>query len=178
MPALFTPFPASQVVGLSAAGFFLASTMGLSPFNVIPNVERSNLPLETRAPLYGHMFSGRGRPTFAISTLGGAAAFLAAYFTRPADISADHTRALLGAAGALILAVPHTVIWMVPVYKGLADVKYSGTEVQAKANGVEERWNGLMARFYFGNSIRLLFFATAYALGIYGLASSQVSSVL
>ncbi|KAJ7447464.1 hypothetical protein FB451DRAFT_1375639 [Mycena latifolia] len=172
MPALFTQFPAFQVLGLSAAGFFLASTMDVSPFNAIPNLERSNIPLATRASLYRHMFHGRGWPSFAISTFGGAAAFLTAYLTRPADISADHSRALLGAAGALIIAVPHTLIWMVPVYKGLADVKYSGTELQAK-----ERWDGLMARMYFGNSVRLLFLAMAYALGVYGVASSQVTSV-
>jgi hypothetical protein len=35
-------FTSSQVVGLSAAGFFLSSTTNISPFNLIPIVERSN----------------------------------------------------------------------------------------------------------------------------------------
>ncbi|KAJ7633721.1 hypothetical protein B0H17DRAFT_1217484 [Mycena rosella] len=107
-------------LGLSAAGFFLASTAGISPFNLIPIVESSSpcsSPYAARAPLYGHMFSVRGRPAFLVTALGGAAAFFTAYYTRPADISVEHSRALLAAAGALIVAVPHTVLAMVPVYK-------------------------------------------------------------
>ncbi|KAJ7833888.1 hypothetical protein B0H14DRAFT_2800007 [Mycena olivaceomarginata] len=95
----------------------------------------------------------------------GAAAFLTAYFYRPSDISPEHSRALLGAAGALLIAVPHTIISMVPIYKALADTTYSGTEVQAKA-------------IYTGNSVRLLLYATAYALGTYGLAVSRVTTIL
>ncbi|KAJ7618311.1 hypothetical protein DFH06DRAFT_1479000 [Mycena polygramma] len=166
-------FASSQIIGLSAAGFFLASTMNSSPFNLIPIVERSNLPLVSRAPLYAHMFSGRGRPAFITTAVGGAAAFLTAYFTRPSDTSLIQSRALLGAAGALLIAVPHTIIWMLPVYKALGDEKYAGTEVQAK-----ERWDGLMKRFYAGNRIRLLLYGTAYALGICGLTASKVTSVL
>jgi hypothetical protein len=150
MLPLFSIFASSQAIGLSAAGFFLASTMGISPFNTIPILERSDvhtcsapqtiiLPMQTtqlphsaRAPLYGHMFSGRGRPAFAITTLGGAAAFFTAYFNRPADISVDHSRMLLVAAGSLLIAIPHTIIWMVPIYKALSDVKYSGTEVESR----------------------------------------------
>ncbi|KAJ7452969.1 hypothetical protein B0H11DRAFT_2326757 [Mycena galericulata] len=173
MSPLLGLFPSSQIVGISAAGFFLASTLSISPFNLIPIVERSELSPAIRAPLYGHMFLARGRPAFIATALGGAAAFFTAYYNRPSDISLEHSRALLFAAGSLLIAIPHTVIWMVPIYKGLGDVKYSGTEVQAK-----ERWTGLMKRFYFGNSVRLLLFATSYALGIYGLASSKVSSVL
>ncbi|KAJ7100430.1 hypothetical protein C8R44DRAFT_859343 [Mycena epipterygia] len=175
MPPLFSLFASSQVLGLSAAGFFLASTTNISPFNLVPIAERSasQLPLATRASLYGHMFSGRGRPAFIATTLGGAAAFFTAYANRPDDISLEHSRALLGAAGTLLLAIPHTVIWMVPVYHELSDSKFSGTEVQAK-----ERWDGLMKRFHSGNSIRLLLFATAYALGVYGLSSSKVTSLV
>ncbi|KAF7366178.1 hypothetical protein MVEN_00494800 [Mycena venus] len=121
----------------------------------------------------GACFFGRGRPAMLATAFGGAAAFLTAYFNRPADITLEHSRALLLAAGSLLISLPHTIIWMVPVYKGLSDEKYAGTEVQAK-----ERWDGLMKRFYAGNSIRLLLFATAYALGIYGLAASHITSVL
>ncbi|KAJ7602682.1 hypothetical protein B0H17DRAFT_1154927 [Mycena rosella] len=173
MPALFSPFVASQALGLSAAGFFLASTASISPFNLIPIVESSSLPYAARAPLYGHMFSVRGRPAFLVTALGGAAAFFTAYYTRPADISVEHSRALLAAAGALIVAVPHTVLAMVPVYHALSDAKYSGTDAQAKV-----RWDGLIARYYRGNSLRVLLFATAYALGTYGLASSHVTGLL
>ncbi|KAJ7353036.1 hypothetical protein DFH08DRAFT_855825 [Mycena albidolilacea] len=173
MPALFSIFTSTQAIGVSAAGFFLASTTSLSPFNLIPIAEQSKLSPAERAPLYGRMFFARGRPAFAGTALGGAAAFLTAYFNRPSDISPEHSRALLGAAGALLIAVPHTIISMVPIYKALADTTYSGTEVQAK-----ERWNGLMKRFYTGNSVRLLLYATAYALGTYGLAVSQVTTIL
>ncbi|KAJ6529824.1 hypothetical protein B0H19DRAFT_1242783 [Mycena capillaripes] len=173
MAPLFSTFPSSQVIGLSAAGFFLASTVHISPFNLIPIVERSKLAPAARAPLYGHMFHARGRPAFIGTTIGGAAAFLIAYFNRPVDTSILQSRALLVAAGSLLIAIPHTVIWMVPIYKKLGDEKYSGSDVQAK-----ERWDGLMKRFYAGNSIRLLLYGTAYALGIYGLAASQVTSIL
>ncbi|KAJ6549579.1 hypothetical protein DFH09DRAFT_1366789 [Mycena vulgaris] len=172
MPALFTTFASSQVIGLSAAGFFLGSTMGISPFNVVPILESSNIPRTARAPLYGHMFHGRGRPAFALTALGGAAAFITAYYSRPANISVEQSRALLVAAGSLLIAVPHTIIWMVPIYSALGDVKYSGTEVESKV-----RWDKLMRSFHTGNSIRVLLYAAAYGLGIYSLASSQVTSV-
>jgi hypothetical protein len=35
-----------------------------------------------------------------------------------------------------------------------------------------------MKRFYTGNSVRLLLYATAYALGTYGLAVSRVTTIL
>ncbi|KAF7360695.1 hypothetical protein MVEN_00801300 [Mycena venus] len=173
MPPLLGVFVSSQVVGLSAAGFFLASTMGSSPFNLIPIAERSNLSPATRAPLYKHMFFVRGRRAFIGSAFGGAAAFLVAYFNRPADIALEHSRALLGAAGALLLAVLQTAIWMLPIYKALGDETHAGTEVQAK-----ERWDSLMKRFYRGNFVRVVLYTVAYALGIYGLASSRVAALV
>ncbi|KAJ7108940.1 hypothetical protein C8R43DRAFT_184354 [Mycena crocata] len=177
MAPLFSIFASSQAIGLTAAGFFFFSTMGISPFNLIPIVERTDIPPQTRAPLYRHLFLYRGKRAFLTTTLGGVAAFLLAYRTRPADISLDHARALLGAAGALFLAIPHTAIWMVPIYKELAD-----KGVYAKngsGSGVEkERWNGIMKRFYGGNNLRVFLFGTAYALGLYALASSKVTSVL
>ncbi|KAJ7779430.1 hypothetical protein DFH07DRAFT_795025 [Mycena maculata] len=189
MAPLLSVFPSTHIVGLSLAGFWLASATNISPFNMIPNLEHSKLEPATRAPLYGHLFFARGRPVFIVTALGGGAAFLAAYFTRPEDTSVLHSRALLAAAGSLLIAVPHTIVWMVPVYKALADVNVSGTEVQLKgkqtisstvilADGRIERWEGLMRRFYIGNSIRLLFYATAYALGLYGLASAKIISVV
>ncbi|KAJ7840788.1 hypothetical protein B0H13DRAFT_2287014 [Mycena leptocephala] len=121
MVAFLSVFTSSQVVGLSAAGFFLSSTTNVSPFNLIPIIERSNvITPATRAPLYKHMFFSRGRPAFIGTAIGGGAAFLVAYFNRPADISQAHSRALLAAAGSLLLAVPHTVIWVLPIYKELA----------------------------------------------------------
>jgi hypothetical protein len=51
------------------------------------------------------MFFSRGRPAFIGTAIGGGAAFLVAYFNRPADISLAHSRALLAAAGSLLLAV-------------------------------------------------------------------------
>ncbi|KAF7360672.1 hypothetical protein MVEN_00798900 [Mycena venus] len=42
------------------------------------------------------------------------------------------SRALLGAAGALLLAVPQTAIWMLPIYKALGEETYAGTEGQTK----------------------------------------------
>ncbi|KAJ7864451.1 hypothetical protein B0H14DRAFT_3443504 [Mycena olivaceomarginata] len=170
MPALPGIFASSQVVGISAAGFFLAGTVGISPFNLIPIAERSNLSPATRAPLYKYMFHVRGKRAFIGSSLGGAAAFLVAYFNRPADISLEHSRTLIAAATALLVTVPQTVIWMLPIYKALGDETYAGTEAQAK-----ERWAGLMKRFYRGNSIRVLLYTTAYVLGIYSLASSKVN---
>ncbi|KAJ6622075.1 hypothetical protein B0H10DRAFT_2432007 [Mycena sp. CBHHK59/15] len=171
MAPFLSPFVAAQAVGLSASGFFLFSTMSISPWNIISMLEPSDISLIKRAPLYGRAFFGRGRPVFIGTAFGGAGAYLLAYLNRPSDISLEHSRALLAAAATLVVAVPHTVIWMLPIYKGLANEKYSGTEVEAK-----ERWNGLMKRFYGGNSIRLVLYATAYALGIYGLAASHVTS--
>ncbi|KAK7044413.1 hypothetical protein R3P38DRAFT_2878625 [Favolaschia claudopus] len=173
MVPLLGIFASSQVIGVTAAGFFLASTVGISPFNLIPLAEHGNLPPSTLAPLYTHMFLTRGRRAFLAGSLGAAAAFLTAYFNRPADISLEHSRALLGAAGLLIAAVPHTIIWMVPVYKQLGNGAYKGTEEQTK-----ERWQTLMSRFYRGNSIRVAIFLAAYSLGIYGLTSSKVTHLV
>ncbi|KAJ7670086.1 hypothetical protein DFH06DRAFT_1321103 [Mycena polygramma] len=167
MPQLLNAFVSSQVIGISATGLFVGSTMNSGPFNLIPIVQRSNLPPAWRVHLYRHMTSGNGRLVFLGSSLGGALAFLVAYFARPADISLSQSRALLGAATALVIAVPHTMIWMLPIYKALGDDRYSGNEAQ-----FHERWEGLMKRFHTGNSIRLMLYATACAVGLYGLAAS------
>ncbi|KAF8189445.1 hypothetical protein K438DRAFT_945669 [Mycena galopus ATCC 62051] len=178
MSHLLGIFASSQIVGVSAAGFFLASTMGISPLNLIPIVERSNLSPATRAPLYKHMFLVRGRRAFITTAFGGAAAFLVAYFNRPADIALGHEYALLGAAGALALAVPHTVVWVLPIYKALGDESvYAGTGAVTEAQA-RERWAKLMDRFYRGNFVRVMFYSVAYALGIYGLASARVTGLV
>ncbi|KAJ6472941.1 hypothetical protein C8R47DRAFT_1076837 [Mycena vitilis] len=153
MPQLLSAFILSQVVGISATGLFVGSTMNSGPFNMIPIVQRSKLPSAWRAHLYTCMTSGNGRLVFLGSSLGGAVAFFTAYFARPAHIQLSQSRALLAAAAALILAVPHTMIWMLPIYKALGDEKYSGTEAQT-----QERWDGLMERFKTGNSIRLMLY--------------------
>ncbi len=77
------------------------------------------------------MFHKQGRPAFIASILLGVAGYATAYLTRPSDISAEHARALLIGAASLVVALPHTVIAMVPVYKQLGEAaKFKGTELE------------------------------------------------
>ncbi|KAJ7676546.1 hypothetical protein DFH06DRAFT_1317179 [Mycena polygramma] len=119
----------SQVFGVSATGLFMRSTMNPGDFNLVSIVERSEvaaiitlriLPRATAKliAMYGiSSFPPPGAPIY--TALGGAAAFLAAYFDRPANIPFGQSRALLAAATALFGAVLHTAVWMVPVYTAL-----------------------------------------------------------
>ncbi|KAJ6502843.1 hypothetical protein C8R47DRAFT_1251650 [Mycena vitilis] len=173
MSNLLSAFILAQVYGVSATALFMGSTMSPGGFNLVSIVGRSKLPSTWRAHLYGCLITGSGRQVFLTTGLGGAAAFLTAYLTRPAHIPVGQGSALLAAATALVGAVVHTAVWMVPIYSALGDQADFGTEAQT-----QERWAGLMKRFQRGNLIRLTLFATAHALGIYGLAVSRVGAGL
>lgn len=75
------------------------------------------------------MFFKNGRPAFIGSVFIGVAGFTTAYLNRPSDISNEHSKALLVGIAALVVALPHTILSMVPVYKGITTIDVAAADV-------------------------------------------------
>lgn len=52
----------------------------------------------------------------------GVLGLLVAYTHRPADISVSHSRAIIAAGVSLAVSIPHTLLFVVPIYNDLANV--------------------------------------------------------
>lgn len=94
---------------------------------------------------------------------------MVAYLSRPSKISVFHSRVLLGAAFTLLLAVPHTVLLVLPVYKKLA----AESEAKAEDKEAEKRWEVALKQFYFENGLRTALFGGVYAVGLWSLINSK-----
>ncbi|KAL8286825.1 hypothetical protein RQP46_004353 [Phenoliferia psychrophenolica] len=123
MANILSPFVLGQAVGVTCSGLFAFGTLSVSPFNAFSAVERSSLSVSDRSKLVTELLHSNGRKAFLSSVLVGSAAYLTAFIYRPATTSLAHSRVLHGAAIALLLAVPHTLVVMLPVYARLADVE-------------------------------------------------------
>ncbi|KAG8859308.1 hypothetical protein FRB96_004523 [Tulasnella sp. 330] len=165
---LFSPFVVGQIVGMTASGAFFAGTLASGPLNVITALKYSSLPPAAKSKLVGPVFPNMGRPAMLTSvflTIGG---YLTAYAFRPDTVSIEHSRLLLLAAGAAVVAVPHTIFFVHHVYKNLSDSNSFTGE------GAEARWAGLVKQFHAGNTNRLALFLLAYGIGVYGLTKTNV----
>lgn len=68
------------------------------------------------------MIKSRGKPSMIGSVALGVVGLIVAYTHRPANISVSHSRAIVTAGVALAVSIPHTLIFVVPIYNDLANV--------------------------------------------------------
>lgn len=80
------------------------------------------LDVATKATIFSHMIKSRGKPSMIGSVALGVIGLIVAYIHRPADISVSHSRAIVAAGVALAASIPHTLLFVVPIYNDLANV--------------------------------------------------------